>query len=320
MRALIADDDPVNRRLLQALLTKWDYEISVAADGATAWQMLQADGAPRLALLDWMMPGMDGVEVCRRIRSRQDGAYTYVLLLTARDGHRDVLEGLEAGADDYLTKPFDPEELRVRLRTGKRILDLENRLLAAQVSLAFEAAHDSLTELWNHRAILESLQRELVRAAREHTSLGVVLLDVDHFKQVNDRHGHLAGDDVLREVSRRMQASVRSYDGVGRYGGEEFLVILPTCSAAEALEKAEQIRRVIADQPFQTCDGPLRITASLGALGSAAGLYQDPSALLQAVDAALYRAKDAGRNCVKAAPLPGVECESGPHEASGLLR
>jgi diguanylate cyclase (GGDEF)-like protein len=288
--------------------------------------MLQAEGGPRLALLDWMMPGMDGVEVCRKIRSKQHGAYTYVLLLTARDDHRDVLEGLDAGADDYLTKPFDPEELRVRLRAGQRIVDLENRLLAAQVSLEFEAAHDPLTELWNHRAILESLERELVRASRERTSLGVVLLDIDHFKQVNDLHGHLAGDDVLREVARRMQASVRAYDGVGRYGGEEFLVILPSCSNAKALEKAEQFRRVIADRPILTSGGPLCITASLGAIGTLARPHQDASLLLQAVDAALYRAKDAGRNGVKAAVLAEAEIgikqdERAPvHEVSGSIR
>jgi diguanylate cyclase (GGDEF)-like protein len=298
MRVLIAEDDAVIRRLLETFLSRWGYEVVTTLDGGVAWEILRSEGAPRLALLDWMMPVMDGVEVCRAVRSREGSGYTYILLLTSRDDRKDLLEGLDSGADDYLTKPFHPDELRARIRAGKRILDLENRLLAAREVLQFKAMHDSLTELLNHGAVLERMQQEMARARREASSLGVLLLDVDHFKAINDRFGHLAGDQVLREIAQRMSAAVRSYDVVGRYGGEEFLVLLPVCGAEEARERAEQIRLAIAARPIATEEGSVDVTVSLGALGTGQWLGGEAVSLLRSVDAALYRAKAAGRDRV----------------------
>jgi PleD family two-component response regulator len=209
VKVLIADDEIVSRRLLESSLTRWGYDVVVAADGLEASEILRHADAPKLAVLDWMMPGLDGVDLCRRIRARKDDSYTYVLLLTAKQSKQDVIQGLEAGADDYITKPFEPQELRVRLRNGKRILYLLQQISAAHESMRQLASHDPLTKLWNRSVILEMLATELSRCARDQSSLGVVLIDLDHFKRINDTYGHLAGDRVLREAAAAMAGAIR---------------------------------------------------------------------------------------------------------------
>lgn len=296
MKVLIADDDSVSRRILQALLEKWGYEVVVVEDGDSAWAALASAGAPRMALLDWMMPGQNGVDVCRALRKQRPEPYTYLLLLTARDAKDSVVEGLESGADDYLTKPFDPAELKARIRVGLRLLDLEDNLVQARESMRFKAMHDTLTGLWNRGAILETLERELWRSRREGLSLGVLIADLDHFKSVNDTYGHLIGDCVLREVTKRMQAGVRSYDPVGRYGGEEFLILLPGCDCSDTREKAERLRSAMSRAPILTEAGELKITMSIGGVASADWPMDTANQLLQMADAALYRAKAEGRD------------------------
>ncbi len=314
MKILIAEDDAVSRHLLENLLAKGGYQVVAVEDGASAWQLLQAPDAPRLALLDWMMPGMDGLEVCREARRRVTGPYIYILLVTARDAKLDVIEGLDSGADDYLTKPFHPQELRARLRVGKRILELEDNLVAAREVLQFKATHDALTGLWNRAAILDFLQREVPRARRQRDSVGILLGDLDHFKAVNDTHGHLAGDEVLRETARRLLTSVREYDAVGRYGGEEFLMVMPGCDLAVTHERAEHLRAVIGSQPVQCDEGPIPVTISLGAVSSNGWDVGNAETLLRAADTALYRAKTAGRNRVELV-LPGeIPAMSGKSE------
>jgi diguanylate cyclase (GGDEF)-like protein len=301
VKVLIAEDERVSCRLLETFLRKWGYEVVVAENGADAWKILQAEDAPRLALLDWIMPDMDGAELCRRVRRRVAQPYIYTLLLTAKDDKREVIEGLESGADDYLTKPFHPQELRARLRVGRRVLELEDNLVAAREVLQFKATHDPLTGLWNHSAILDVLGRELSRARRAAGSVGILLADLDHFKSINDAHGHLVGDEVLGEIARRMVASVRVYDSVGRYGGEEFLIIAPGCDASNTRASGERLRAAIAGQPVNTSEGPMRVTLSLGVVSSSAWREEDANALLRAADAVLYRAKNAGRNRVELA-------------------
>jgi two-component system cell cycle response regulator len=301
---LIAEDDPIFRRILESWFKRWDYGVTAVDDGAEAWEVLQKEDAPQLAILDWMMPGMDGIELCRRIRSRDQGLYRYVLLLTAKDDKQDVIAGLEAGVDDYLTKPFDVDELRARVRAGKRILDLQAALIHAKDDLQFAAAHDPLTGLWNRGAILDLLKREVSRRQRSRDPLGVIMADIDYFKKINDTHGHLVGDAVLQEVTRRLAFGVRPYDVVGRYGGEEFLVVFPGCNAANLIIGAERLRHCIADQPIETSVGQIAVTLSLGLSSVEEDEKEtlDCEAFLRNADEALYAAKARGRNRVETSP------------------
>jgi len=303
---LIAEDDPMFRRMLQSWFKRWDYDVTAVENGGDAWEVLQKQDGPELAVLDWMMPGIDGIDLCRRIRSSNPGPYRYLILLTAKDEKHDVVMGLEAGADDYLTKPFDVDELRARVRAGKRILDLQSALLQAQDELQFAAAHDRLTGLWNRGAMMDLLKIEVSRRQRTRDSLGVVMADIDHFKKINDTHGHLIGDAVLQEVARRLVPGVRPYDAIGRYGGEEFLILFPGCNLPSLVALAERLRLCIADRPIETIVGPISVTMSLGL---ACGEQFEKGAsecetILRYADEALYSAKARGRNRVEAAIAP----------------
>ena len=297
---LIAEDDPMYRKILTTWLEKWGYRVHVAKDGADAWEMLQHDSAPELLILDWIMPGIDGPELCRRIRASSPAPYQYILLVTAKNETDDVVTGLEAGADDYLTKPFDQNELRARLRVGKRILTLQDDLIESREKLRFQATHDELTGILNRRALLEKMQQEVNRVHLDGGKTGILMLDLDHFKKINDTHGHLIGDEVMKEVARRIRQVARSYDMIGRYGGEEFLVVLPNCDKNQSLVTAERIRLSISDLPIQAGDIVINVTASVGVATTETGRTRS-NELLALADAAMYEAKRAGRNRVAAA-------------------
>jgi two-component system cell cycle response regulator len=299
VKILIAEDDAISRRLLETILRKWGYDVVVAYDGGQAWEELQKEDAPRLAILDWMMPEMDGVEVCGKVRERTNSAYVYILLLSAKSQREDLVKGMESGADDYITKPFDANELKVRLRAGRRILDLQTQLMSAQEALRDQAARDPLTGIWNRNAVFDIFRRELSRAQREGSPIAIVMLDIDHFKTLNDTHGHMAGDAVLREFTRRITASLRPYDAVGRYGGEEFLVILPGCDLEAGARHAERLRNLLSEEPFDTSEGRHIATCSLGVAATSSSQLNDTDALIRAADGALYRAKRNGRNRVE---------------------
>jgi len=299
VKILIADDSPVSRHLLEATLRKWGYEVMVACDGAEALQILEREDAPALIILDWMMPGVTGLEVCQRIRQRGSEPYIYILLLTSKSQKEDLIEGMDAGADDYITKPFDQSELQVRLRAGTRLVDLQAQLLSAREALREQATRDSLTRLWNRSSILEALTRELARAQRGSSPLGVVMVDLDHFKHINDNHGHPAGDAVLREAARCMHSSVRQYDAVGRYGGEEFLILLPNCGEADSCSQAERLRKQLAQTDIRFNDISFRITASFGVTAAVPGDPWTAEGLIRKADEALYVAKRSGRNRVE---------------------
>src|ERR1700757_2895995 len=199
MRILVAEDDAISRTLLERTLQRAGYAVVSVENGVEAMAELVKQDAPRLALLDWIMPKMDGVEVCREIRRRNDQAYAYLILLSSKESKEDIVAGLESGADDYLTKPFNVDELKARLRTGERILHLEGRLVEAREMMRFKATHDALTSIWNRGVIVDLLGRELARSQRESGCTIVLLVDVDHFKAIDDTHGHLVGDEVLTE-------------------------------------------------------------------------------------------------------------------------
>src|SRR5579863_1309185 len=301
MKILVADDELISRRLVENLLKRAGYDVIAVENGRLAAEYLSRADGPRLALLDWVMPDLDGPGVCREIRNHEDHPYVYAILLTLKDSKEDLVGGLEAGADDYLTKPFHPAELKIRLRTGARILRLEDKLVEAREHMRFQATHDPLTGVWNRRAVMEALEMELRRSHREKAPVTVLLGDLDHFKQINDTHGHIAGDEVLKEIARRLKASVRTYDLVGRYGGEEFLMVLVNCGRDGALARCENIRESVATDQVETASGPIGVTVSIGVAVACGRRANSLVELLHSADLALYQAKAEGRNCVKLA-------------------
>jgi diguanylate cyclase (GGDEF)-like protein len=309
VKVLIAEDDSISRRMLEASLVKWGFEVLVAKEGEEAWGILQSNDAPRLAVLDWMMPGRDGIDICRSVRQRKGRPYIYVVLLTARGQKGDVVEGLEAGADDYVTKPFDPYELRARLRAGRRIVELQEQLLQAREALRDQASRDPLTGLWNHVTILAILRKEVARASRTHSPFAVAMVDVDRFKTINDTYGHMAGDAVLREASQRLRGAMRTYDSLGRYGGDEFLAVVPGCDPERVARFAESFRARIDGKAVETPEGMIPVTLSLGVVALENLPDVKAETLVRVADAALYRAKIAGRNRVALATAQDVEVE-----------
>jgi two-component system, cell cycle response regulator len=299
MRVLVAEDHPVTRKMLAIQLRKWGYDVTLCADGTEAWTALNEDHAPRLVILDWVMPGMDGVDVCREIRRLGKQPYVYIILLTAKNRSEDIVSGLEAGADDYIVKPFDPQELRVRVRAGSRVVQLQEDLLSALKASEFQASHDPLTRLWNRAAIMETLGKELARAERDVHPVGVVMADVDHFKRINDEYGHLAGDAVLREVGRRLLTAIRAYDSVGRYGGEEFLIVLPGTDGENGERLGERLREAFDGEAMSTPEGVFHVTMSFGVATFDPTRQEEANDLIRNADAALYRAKSLGRNRVE---------------------
>ncbi len=314
MKILVAEDDPVSRRLLEVTLSKWGYEVVTCADGQAAWEALKVPDAPQLVILDWMMPRLDGLQVCKNVRNpdeRPAEPYVYIILLTAKSQKTDMVTGLEAGADDYLTKPFDAQELRMRLRAGRRILDLLDELVRAREIMREQARKDSLTQLCTRATVLELLKHELDRAQRHSLDsdapVSVVLADLDHFKHINDTYGHLAGDAVLREAARRMRDAIRPYDSIGRYGGEEFLLVLSNCDTLGAAAIAERLLQAVRKDTIVLAEATVSVTLSAGVATS--GGIQDPETLVGAADAALYRAKRGGRNRVEVATAADMKVE-----------
>jgi two-component system cell cycle response regulator len=295
VKILIAEDDVTSRLLLRRVLESWGYEVMVAKDGAEAWQALQAGDAPRLAILDWMMPEMDGLEVCRRARALTTLQPPYIILLTAMGDKESVVVGLKAGADDYVGKPYDPAELRARLGVGRRLVELNDELIESQHALEVQARTDALTGILNRGAIFKELEQEMERAAREGVHLGLGVLDIDHFKRVNDTCGHAAGDAVLCEVVRRAQGALRPYDSFGRFGGEEFLVIVPGAGESELREVLERIRSAVGSTAIAVGQHRMAVTVSLG---GATCVGESGDGFIARADGALYAAKEEGRDRV----------------------
>ncbi|TVR64830.1 MAG: diguanylate cyclase [Gemmatimonadales bacterium] len=309
MDVLVVDDDALALEALTAHLRHWGHTVLPFPDAESAWRALEHSTDVRMAILDWMLPGMTGIELCRRIRDKE-GPYVYTLLLTGRSERGDLLAGFEAGADDYLTKPYDWDELRVRVRAGERIVRLQNELISAREALRTQAMQDPLTKILNHGAIVDALNAEIDRAERESHPLALILLDIDHFKDVNDTFGHLVGDEVLREVARRLRNCLRSYDSLGRYGGEEFLVVLPNIERNQAVSLAQRIRRIIASQPVRVGDSSVPITLSQGIATWDRPRKSPSDPLIGAADRALYAAKAAGRDAVRLVRFEFIDPDS----------
>ena len=316
MRALVADSDPDRLRQLEGWLTKWGYDVAPARNGVEAWSRLSTEKAPILVILGWRMEGHHGIDVCRKLRLQPDLPTAYVLLLCTRTDEEDLLEGLNAGADDFLFAPLDAVEVRARVRTGARIVEVEAALRASQEALRVQATRDGVTGSWNHGAILEFLHKERERARRKSGSVGIVLADLDEFRKVNENLGHPVGDEVLREAARRLNSSVRPYDAVGRYGGEEFLIVLPGSDGLGALTVAERIREAFSKRPVLTSAGPVPMTLSLGVAAEGGEAVSEAEALLQAAGSALKRAKQGGRNRAALSDDSGLSIDAVPPEES----
>jgi two-component system cell cycle response regulator len=298
MKLLVADNSAFYRRMLKSLLESWNYQVLLAQDGLEALALLQGQDAPRIAILGGVMLGLSGPEICKAIRSNQR-EYVYTVLLSGNDEETDVIRGFGFGADDYLCKPFKEFELQARIKVGMRIIEAQDALLESQAALQFQATHDPLTQLWNRGGIMEVLKKELSRVSRSDVPLSICLADLDHFKQVNDTYGHLTGDEVLQSAGNRMSAALRDYDSLGRYGGEEFLAVLPGCNEEAASIIAERMRRSVGCTALLSSPTTINVTISLGV-----GEWQpnmDMHNLLSQADLALYRAKDCGRNRVETA-------------------
>ena len=291
MKVLVADDDSVSRMRLAHALQAWGYDVVVAHDGNDAWRQIDACSEPLLLIVDWMMPGLNGLDLCRRVKADPDKRFHQLIVLTSRSAMTDTVTAIEAGADDFIAKPYHPDELKVRVRASVRILQL-------QMELQLKASHDDLTGLLNRRMVLDMLTREFERALREGIPLAVAMLDVDHFKNVNDSFGHLVGDEVLRRTAERMAGMLRRGDVLGRYGGEEFILVVPSCDVAAAADIAERLRAIVSSQPVDTSAGPVTVTASLGLAVSTPESPLERDEIVQAADRALYLAKAAGRNRV----------------------
>lgn len=295
MNVLIAEDDPVSCRIIEATLRKWGYDVVVARDGKEAMKVLKYAEAPRLAILDWMMPGMDGIEICREVRKGPNQPYTYIILLTAKSQKQDMLAGLDAGADDYITKPFDSHELKARLRAGNRIMDLQDELLSMREELENQATHDFLTGLPNRLLFSDRLNQKIVAARRNQGALAVMFLDLDRFKLVNDALGHKIGDLLLQQTADRLVRCPRDVDTVARMGGDEFTIIVSDVkNPTDALRVAERFLDCFS-MPFEIEGHQLFVTASLGiSIYPAHG--SDVETLVRNADSAMYHAKKLGGN------------------------
>ena len=299
-RVLVAEDSAIYQRLIGNCLRDWGFNATMAKDGKEAWEVLRHPDSPKLVLLDWVLPGLDGIELCQRIRqASSEGTYSYIIVLTGKSGQKEMLEAMKAGADDYIVKPFDEPALQARLSVGKRILDLHEELVSARESMRHAATHDRLTGILNRGEVMEALVRELERGRRDKKPVGIILADVDHFKNVNDTLGHQFGDEVLKEIAHRLRSKLRIYDSVGRYGGEEFLLVLPGCDVVNTIVRADELRSHLCNQPIVASKVSRTITASMGVAVATDPGGTDVESLIGQADRGLYAAKKNGRNRVE---------------------
>ena len=296
MKILIAEDDFTSRMMLDGVLNKWGFTTIVTTNGQEAWEVMQRPDAPSIAILDWQMPVMNGLEICRKLRRIDQPTPPYLILLTARGDKKDIVKGLDAGANDYIPKPYDNEELQARIRVGQRMVRLQRELVKLNKALLHEAMHDQLTGIYNRRAIINTLEKELNRAVRGENHLSIGLCDIDHFKNINDTYGHQVGDDVLRGFVKLVEKRLRKYDYIGRYGGEEFLIVSPDSKGTKIEGLYDRICRYISRNKIQTGNQEIAITVSIGVAAFSGG--QNVQSLLSVCDAALYRSKKGGRNRV----------------------
>jgi two-component system, cell cycle response regulator len=301
IQILVVDDSPVSRKVLEHALSDEPYTLLFAESGEEALRLFQ-ERRPAVVITDWMLPDSSGPELCERIRSDAQNSYTYIIFLTSMTEKDSVVKGLAAGADDYLTKPFDASELLARIGVGRRIIDLHREIEEKNRLLEEAARTDHLTGLANRRAIEEWATRQLRGAARHSFPLWVVLADLDSFKSINDSHGHDAGDAVLQKFAEILRENTRASDLSGRLGGDEFLLILTHVERENIEITLDRLREQFGSQIFTFNGQKVRVTASFGIAGFQGGEAPEINALVRQADKALYAAKRGGRNQVKVEP------------------
>ncbi|HOK09715.1 MAG TPA: diguanylate cyclase [Candidatus Hydrogenedens sp.] len=292
---LVAEDDTVSRLILTSVLKKWGYNPIDVTNGKEALELLTKD-PPLLAILDWVMPELDGIDVVKMFRKANKEASTYIIILTTKTDKEDVIAGLEAGADDYICKPFDNDELWARIRVGLRTATLQKKLIETQKALEYEAVHDPLTSVLNRRGVFERLQEELERAERNNLQTCIAMCDLDYFKKINDTYGHQTGDDVLKGFVKLIRSQLRPYDLLGRIGGEEFLIVIPNINKQDAINTLKRLNTTIQENEIDTITGKHKITVSIGGI-----LIQGKDtidSIIKYTDEMLYLAKEKGRNQV----------------------
>lgn len=307
MEILIVENNFISRCQLEDIFKKWGFEVNSCSDCNVAWEMIDKKNPPGIVVLDWRKSSMEGIRLCQRIRNEISESYVYILLLTMEENVEDRLLGLDTGADNYLDRPFNAIMLKSQLEVAERIIHSQSELISSMEFHRAMAARDSLTGLWNHSEIIDILDREMGRAGRGKNPVSAVMIDLDNFKEINDNHGHTVGDTVLCEVAKRMSSAIRQYDSVGRYGGEEFLVVLPGCDQKTIGFVTEKLRKIVYEDKVphpEKENTVIPVTASIGVAVCCNPEKKDAKALIQLADSALYQAKENGRNRVEMALLP----------------
>lgn len=298
VKILIAEDDEITQLILQKLLEREDYKVILTNNGLEAWNVFQEKREEiDMVITDWLMPKMDGLELCKKIRNLDLPRYVYLIFITVRERREDIVIGLEAGADDYIPKPFDPHELLSRIRSGERVIELDKLQRKVQKKLECLSLSDELTKVLNRRGIFRRLREEVDRATREKYLFSVMMLDIDNLKEINDRYGHDAGDKVLCEVVRRIRTCCRPYDTMGRYGGDEFLMIVAAEEKGMAYKFAERFQRAVCEKFLNTDNKRINITISIGVSFVKASKYE-PEEIIKKADECLVKAKTAGKNMI----------------------
>ncbi|MBI4826169.1 MAG: diguanylate cyclase [Nitrospirae bacterium] len=306
MKILVVEDDPISRKLLEKTVKSWGHEVIAAENGMIAWEIFLKEEI-KFIIADWMMPEMDGVTLCKNIRALNKTGYIYFILLTGKDKKEDIVEGLEAGADDYVAKPFDVAELKVRVRAGERILNLEkeltqknNELGNLNKRLEEIARTDALMEIGNRHAFYESIKKSHHRACRYLQNYGLIMCDIDYFKNYNDTYGHMEGDILLKKVADTLKEVIRLSDDIFRWGGEEIVVIVHEQEKSQTIVVAEKLRQAIESLKIEHkgCErGYLTISCGVAAFNEN-DKHNEWKEILDRADKALYIAKQSGRNRV----------------------
>lgn len=298
MDVLVADDERISRVVIERTLKEEGYNVRSCKNGLEAYNLIK-ENIFRIAVIDWVMPEMDGITLCKKIRKLKSQRYIYVIIITSKSKKQDIVKALDAGADDYISKPFNRDEFLSRIKVGVRLIETHDKLIKSQRELIKLVREDSLTTLLNRRAFLDESLNDIERAVREQSNVSAIIIDLDNFKSINEKYTNQTGDKLLYEIARRLKNSCRPYDKLGRYAGEEFIVLLPNTEIDQASKIAKRIRSAIKDKPFLMDGSQIQLTACLGVsmlMPKSKMKDSQLDELIKKTEVALNRAKQQGSN------------------------